>query len=187
MQKVQKNNMSNLQKQYKEEIAKKLGTELLIKNSMAVPMLSKITVNMGVKDAVSDKKNIDHGVEVLTRITGQKPRIAKAKKSIAAFKLREGDPIAVMVTLRGRRMYDFFEKLVGIVLPRIRDFRGISKRSFDGRGNYTLGLSEFTVFPEIDMGKVEKVQGLEVCISTTAKTNEEGLQLLKALGMPFEK
>ncbi len=179
--------MNNSKKQYKEVIAGKLKNELSIKNSMAVPQLKKITINMGVRDALSDKKNIEWAQEVLTQIAGQKPKVSKAKKSIAAFKLREGDPIAVMATLRGNRMYDFFEKLVGIVLPRIRDFRGVSKRSFDGAGNYTLGLSEYIVFPEIDPGKVEKVQGIEVCITTTAKNNQEGLVLLTAMGMPFEK
>jgi len=179
--------MRNLQKKYTEEYRKTLGEKLSIKNPMALPKISKITLNMGVKDALSDKKNMEKALEIMTQIAGQKPKVAKAKKSIASFKLREGDPIGVMVTLRGDRMYDFFEKLVAIVLPRIRDFRGVPLKSFDDKGNYTLGLSEFIVFPEIDAGKVDKVQGLEVCITTTAKNREEGLELLKVLGMPFEK
>lgn len=171
----------------KEELVLKLQKELGIKNSMAVPRLSKIVVNMGVKEALSDKKNIEWGISVLSLITGQKPKVTKARKSIASFKLREGDEIGLMVTLRGKRMDDFFEKLVGVVLPRLRDFHGVSKKSFDGHGNYTLGFGEYTVFPEIDLGKAEKVQGLEVTIITTAKKDEKGLALLKALGMPFQK
>lgn len=174
-------------KNHKKEIEKKVREKLGIKNPMATPRLSKITVNMGVKNAVADKKNVEEAAEILGQITGQKVKITKAKKSIASFKLREGEPIGVMATLRGERMYDFFQKLVAIVLPRLRDFRGVSGRSFDGRGNYTLGLSEYTVFPEIDPGKVNKVQGLEVCVITTAKNNEEGMALLTILGMPFEK
>ena len=142
---------------------------------------------MGVKDALADKKNIERSSEILGQIAGQKPRIMKAKKSIAAFKLREGDQIGLMVTLRGKRMYDFYQKLVTIVFPRIRDFHGVSNKSFDGHGNYTLGFSENTVFPEIDPSKIDRVQGLEVSIVTTAKDNREGSALLKALGMPFRK
>lgn len=156
-------------------------------NPNSLPKLTKIVVNMGVKDAVSDKKNLEIASSILGQITGQKPKVVKAKKSIAAFKLREGEKIALMATLRGKRMYDFFNKLTSIVLPRLRDFRGVGKESFDGHGNYTLGFSEHTVFPEIDPGKVEKVQGLEVCIVTTAKDNEQGFNLLKSLGMPFRK
>lgn len=171
----------------KEELVLKLQKELGIKNPMAVPRLSKIVVNMGIKEALSDKKNIERGISILAQITGQKPKVTKARKSIASFKLREGDEIGLMVTLRGKRMFAFFEKLVGVVLPRLRDFHGVSKKSFDGGGNYTLGLSEYTVFPEVDLSKVEKVQGLEVTIITTAKNNEEGYTLLKVLGMPFKK
>lgn len=180
-------NMVVLQKKYNEEVKQALQKQLDIKNVMAIPRLKKIVINMGIKDALSDKKNVERAVEVLTQIAGQKPQVTRAKQSIATFKLREGDQIGVKVTLRGNRMFDFMEKLIGVVLPRLRDFRGIKRTSFDSRGNYTLGLSEYTVFPEIDPGKVERVQGLEICISTTAKDTKEGLALLEALGMPFEK
>jgi large subunit ribosomal protein L5 len=179
--------MNLLQKKYREEIAKNLQTELGIKNFHAVPKLSKIVINMGVKDAVADKKNLEKAAEVLSLITGQKPKIMKAKKSISSFKLREGEEIGLMVTLRGKRMYDFFQKLVTIVFPRLRDFHGVKKESFDGKGNYTLGFAESAVFPEIDPSKIEKAQGLEISIVTTGKTNEQGYALLKALGTPFAK
>lgn len=179
--------MSNLQKRYQSDIQARLQAKLAIKNTMAVPKLAKIVVNIGVKDAISDKKNMERAIIALTQITGQKPKVAKAKKSIATFKLREGDAIGAVVTLRGKRMYDFFEKLISIVLPRVRDFHGVSKKQFDGLGNYTLGFSEHTVFPEIDIGKVDKIIGLEATIVTTAKNNEEGIALLEALGMPFQK
>lgn len=179
--------MSTLREQFKKEIADKLKKDLGLKNPMAIPALSRIVVNMGVKDALSDKKNVERAAVVLTTITGQKPRIAKAKKSIATFKLREGDEIGVVVTLRGNRMYNFFEKLVSIVLPRIRDFHGVKRESFDGRGNYTLGFSEYTVFPEIDPGKAERLQGLEISIVTTTQKDTEGMALLDSLGMPFKK
>lgn len=176
-----------LQEQYTKTIQPKLQETLKINNPMATPRLTKIVVNMGVRDAVADKKNIERATQVMATITGQKPRIAKARKSIASFKLREGDPIGVMVTLRGKRMYDFFEKLINVTLPRLKDFHGVRRTSFDGQGNYTLGFSEYAVFPEIDPASVERVQGLEMVIVTSAKTNEEGLALLEALGMPFEK
>lgn len=179
--------MADLQKKYKEEILPKLQKELGIGNSMRVPMLSKIVLNIGVKNAVADKKNMQNAINILSLISGQKPKITKAKASIAAFKIREGDEIGAMVTIRGKRMYDFFEKLVSIVFPRLKDFHGIKKTSFDNSGNYTIGFSEHTVFPEIDPGKVEKNQGIEVTIVTSAKDKEEGLTLLKALGMPFTK
>lgn len=179
--------MAGLQETYKKEIAKKLQKDLGIKNPMAVPKLAKITVNMGVKDAVADKKNIEYAVSVMEQITGQKVKVVRAKKSISSFKLRQGDKIGAMVTLRGDRMYNFFEKLISIVLPRIRDFRGVKRTSFDGRGNYSLGFSEYIVFPEIDPGKVERMMGMEVTITTTARTNEEGYALLESLGMPFQK
>lgn len=179
--------MTELHKHYKEEVIKKLQEELKIKNPMAVPALSKIIVNIGVKNAVADKKNIEIALKVLGQITGQKPKITKAKKSIASFKLREGDKIGVMVTLRGNRMYEFYTKLVKVVLPRIKDFRGVKDSSFDSRGNYTLGLAEYSVFPEIDPGKVERVQGLEICIVTTATKKEDAYAMLVALGMPFVK
>jgi len=180
--------MSNLQDKFNKEISKSLQKNLDIKNRMAVPRLKKIVVNVGVKDAIQDKKNIEKATLMLSQITGQKPKGTIAKKAISGFKLREGDRIGLMVTLRGKRMYDFFERLVGIVLPRFRDFHGAKKESFDGRGSYTLGLAESTVFPELDPGKIDQTigrQGLEISIVTSAKDNREGLELLKALGMPF--
>ena len=179
--------MENLATKFNSKIKGDLKTELAIKNIHGVPRLKKIVVNMGIKDALADKKNVEIATEVLAQITGQKPKITKAKKSIATFKLREGDRIGVMVTLRGKRMYDFYEKLVGIVLPRLRDFRGVPIKSFDGRGNYSLGFSESLVFPEIDPSNIEKVQGLEITIVTSARDNKEAEALLRALGMPFAK
>lgn len=179
--------MSNLAVRYKNEQMPKLKKDLEIKNVMAVPKLSRIVINMGIKDALSDKKNIERVVSVLSQIAGQRPKITKAKKSIASFKLREGDQIGAMVTLRGKRMYDFYEKLTNIILPRLRDFHGVKPTSFDGHGNYTLGFSEFSVFPEIDLGKIDKIQGLEVIIVTTAENDEKGYALLEALGMPFQE
>lgn len=176
-----------LRESFKKNIAKALQEKLGITSVMAVPKLIKIVVNMGVKDAIADKKNIERAVVIFTQITGQKPKITKAKQSIATFKLREGEPIGVVATLRGKRMYDFFVKVTRIVLPRLRDFRGVGTKQFDSRGNYTLGFAEHTVFPEIDPGKVEKVFGLEVVIVTTAKNEKEGFALLEALGMPFKK
>jgi len=179
--------MENLALRYNTKIKLDLKKELNIKNLYGVPKINKIVVNMGIKDALSDKKNIDNAIQVLTQITGQKPKVTKAKKSISTFKLREGDKIGAVVTLRGKRMYDFYEKLVGIVLPRIRDFRGISTKSFDGRGNYSLGFSESMVFAEIDPSKLEKIQGVEITIVTSAKDNKEAEALLRAMGMPFIK
>lgn len=179
--------MNILQEKFNKEIAKGLKEELGIKNAHAVPALLKIVINMGVKDALSDKKNIEKAAEVLSLIAGQKPRIMKAKKSISTFKLREGDEIGLMTTLRGKRMFDFYQKLTTIVFPRFRDFHGVKKESFDGNGNYTLGFPESTVFSEIDPSKVDKIQGLEISIVTSAKNDEEGYALLKALGMPFKK
>lgn len=170
-----------------KDVAIDLGEKLNIKNPMAVPRLAKIVVNIGVKDAISDKKNIEKAEAVLSQITGQKAKVAKAKRAIAGFKLREGDEIGAMVTLRGKRMHRFFEKIVSIVLPRLRDFHGVKRESFDGYGNYTLGFAEDTVFPEVDPAKIDKMQGVEVTIVTTARNNEEGMVLLEALGMPFRK
>jgi large subunit ribosomal protein L5 len=178
---------NSLQENFKNELIKKLQEQLGIKNINAVPVLQKIVVNMGVKDALADKKNVEKAAELLGQITGQKPRVMKAKKSISTFKLREGDEVGLKVTLRGKRMYDFYQKLVTIVFPRFRDFHGVRKASFDGRGNYTLGFEESTVFPEIDASKFEKVQGVELSIVTTAKDDNQGYELLKALGMPFQK
>ncbi len=179
--------MSALLTKFNDQIVKDLQKDLGMQNFFAVPRIKKIVINVGIKDALSDKKNIDNSVTILTQITGQKPKITAAKKSIATFKLREGDKIGAVVTLRGVRMYDFYEKLVGIVLPRLRDFRGVPKKSFDGRGNYSLGFSEAIVFPEIDPSKIEKNQGVEITIVTSARNNEEAAKLLTALGMPFEK
>lgn len=179
--------MNTLQQNYQENISKKLKENLGLKNAHQIPRLSKIVINMGVKGALDDKKNIDKALDILSLIAGQKPAIKKAKKSISTFKLREGDPVGVMVTLRGKRMYDFYQKLTSIVFPRLRDFHGVKVDSFDGRGNYTLGFAESTVFPEIDPSRVDLQQGLEISIVTTAKKDEEGKELLKALGMPFQK
>lgn len=170
-----------------EEKQKQLKEKLGIKNMHAVPRISKIVINMGVKDALSDKKNIEKAQAVLSRISGQKPKVTKAKKAISTFKLRQGDEIGLVVTLRRKRMYDFYEKLANIVLPRLRDFHGVPTTSFDGRGNYTLGFTESTVFPEIDPATIDRAQGLEIVIVTTAKDNKEGFALLENLGMPFVK
>lgn len=177
----------DLQTKYNKELSGKLAQDLSIKNVNAIPKLIKIVINMGIKDALADKSNLEKAQGIITQITGQKPKVTKARKSIATFKLREGDKIGLMVTLRGKRMFSFFEKLTKIVLPRIRDFRGVSLKSFDERGNYNLGFSENTVFPEIDPGKAEKIQGLEITIVTSAKDRKEGEALLRALGMPFAK
>lgn len=179
--------MDNLQTRFKKEIAGVLQKELGLKNPMAVPTLSKIVVNMGVKDAIVDKKNLEKASLILAQVTGQKPKWASAKKSISSFKLREGDKIGLVVTLRGKKMYDFLERLISIVLPRFRDFHGVKKVSFDGNGNYTLGFTESTVFPEIDPGEIDKVQGFEASIVTTAKDDKSGFALLKAMRMPFQK
>ena len=179
--------MSTFEENFKKEILQKLKENLGIKNTYATPRLSKIVINMGVRDVLLDKKNMEKGSAILSRIAGQKAKVMKAKKAISTFKLRQGDEIALMVTLRGKRMYDFFEKLTKIVLPRIRNFSGVSRNSFDGRGNYTLGFPESTVFPEIDPGKVDKIQGFEVSIVTSAADDKSGFALLKALGMPFVK
>lgn len=172
---------------YQKEVVKKLQEELGIKNPMALPKLTKIVVNMGVRNAIADKKNMEIGQQVMELITGQKPKVTSAKKSISSFKLREGDKIGLVVTLRGNRMYDFFGKLVDVVLPRLKDFRGVSKDSFDAQGNYTLGLSEYSVFPEVDPGKIDRIQGLQITVTTNARTKEEGLAFLKSMGVPFVK
>jgi len=177
----------NLRDRFTKEIAGQLKKELEVKNNMALPKLLKIVVNMGVKDALLDKKSVEKAAGVIAQITGQKPKVTKAKKSISTFKLREGDEVGLVVTLRGKRMYDFFEKITTIVLPRLRDFHGVKTTSFDKHGNYTLGFVESAVFPEIDPAKVDKIQGLEVSIVTTAKEDKKGFALLKALGMPFKK
>lgn len=179
--------MEPLQQRFQKTITQALGKQLGISNPMAVPRLTKIVVNMGVRDAIADKKNIERATTALATITGQKPKVTRAKQSIAGFKLRENDPIGLVVTLRGKRMYAFFDKLVKIVLPRLRDFHGVKRTSFDGRGNYTLGMVEYTVFPEIDPGSVERMQGMEIVFVTTATENNAGMKLLEAMGMPFTK
>ncbi|MGC4378194.1 50S ribosomal protein L5 [Fictibacillus sp. Mic-4] len=179
--------MSRLQDRYKNEIVPSLVEKFNYSSVMEVPKIEKIVVNMGVGDAVSNSKVLDTAVEELTQIAGQKPVITRAKKSIAGFKLREGMPIGTKVTLRGERMYEFLDKLITVALPRVRDFRGVSKKAFDGRGNYTLGIKEQLIFPEIDYDKVNKVRGMDIVIVTTAKTDEEARELLTQVGMPFQK
>ena len=179
--------MNRLNQRYNEEIVKKMMERYGYSSVMECPKLVKIVVNMGVGDAIGNPKALEEAVSELTAITGQKPVITKAKKSIANFKLREGMEIGCMVTLRGERMYDFFDKLVSISLPRVRDFRGVSRTAFDGRGNYTLGVKEQLIFPEINYDKVAIVRGMDIVIVTTAKTNEEAYTLLEELGMPFTK
>ena len=174
-----------LKTRFVKEIAPALMKELDRKNPMAVPHLHKIVVNMGMGEATQNAKVLDPAVAELTQITGQKPVTTKAKKSIAAFKVREGQAIGAMVTLRGDRMYEFFDRLVNVVLPRVRDFRGVSTKSFDGRGNYTLGLRDQLIFPEIDYARVDKLKGMNVTIVTTARSDDESRSLLKQLGMPF--
>lgn len=180
-------NHTRLLDRYNSEIKAELMKKFEYKSVMQVPSLNKIVINIGVGDATQDKKRIEEAVEELAVISGQKPIITKAKKSIATFKLREGEPIGCKVTLRGIRMYEFFDKLVSISLPRVRDFRGVSKNSFDGKGNYTLGIKEQLIFPEIDYDKVVKVRGMDIIIVTTAKSDEEAYALLKELGMPFSR
>jgi large subunit ribosomal protein L5 len=176
---------ARLKEHYKKEVRKKLQEEFQIKNPMAVPKVEKIVLNMGVGEAIQNAKILDSAVEELATIAGQKPVITRAKKSIAAFKLREGVPIGTMVTLRGERMYEFLDRLISIALPRVRDFRGVPTRSFDGRGNFTLGVRDHLIFPEIDAGKVDKVKGMNITIVTTAKDDEQARALLRELGMPF--
>ena len=176
-----------LKEQYDKEVLPQLMKDFKYKNVMQAPKLDKVVINIGVGEAVSDMKVLDGAVADLTAITGQKPIIRRAKKSIASFKLREGMPIGTKVTLRGVRMYEFFDRLVNFSMPRIRDFRGISDKSFDGRGNYTLGIKEQIIFPEIEYDKIDKLRGMNITIATTAKTDEEGKALLKQLGMPFRK
>ena len=179
--------VNRLQTKYETEVKKALLEEYKYSSTMQIPALSKIVVNIGVGDATQDSKRLEEAVSELAQITGQKPIITKAKKSIASFKLREGQEIGCKVTLRGIRMWDFLDKLVSIALPRVRDFRGFSKNAFDGRGNYTLGVKEQLIFPEIDYDKVAKVRGMDVVIVTTAKTDKEAYTLLELLGMPFAR
>ena len=177
--------MARLKEKYINEVVPGLQEKFNYSNVMAIPKLDKVTINIGLGEAVANPKAVDAAMNDLMAITGQKPVVTKAKKSIATFKVRQGMTIGVKVTLRGERMYEFVDKLVSIALPRVRDFHGVSPKSFDGRGNYSLGLKEQLIFPEIEYDKVDKVRGLEVVFSTTAKTDEEGRELLKLLGMPF--
>ena len=179
--------MARLRDKYKNEIAPALAKEFDIKNPMAIPRLEKVVVNMGLGEASSNAKILDVAAEELKAIAGQKPVITKAKKSIAAFKLRQGMNIGSMVTLRGERMYEFLDRLISVALPRVRDFRGVSAKAFDGRGNYTLGVREQLIFPEIDFNKVDKTRGMNISIVTTAETDDQARSLLKALGMPFRQ
>jgi large subunit ribosomal protein L5 len=176
---------ARLKERYQKEVAPAIAKEFGIENPMAVPRLEKIVVNMGMGEAIANAKILDTAADEVRAIVGQKPVITKAKKSIASFKLRQGMPIGVMVTLRGDRMYEFFDRLVSIALPRVRDFRGVSPKAFDGRGNYTIGVREQLIFPEIDFNKVEKMRGMNISIVTTARTDEQARSLLKSLGMPF--
>ena len=177
--------MSRLKEIYQKDVVPQLTKTFGYKNVMQVPRLSKITLNMGLGEAVQNVKILDSAVDELSLISGQKAVITKAKRSIAIYKLREGMPIGAMVTLRRKRMLDFFDKLVNVALPRVRDFRGVSAKAFDGRGNYSLGIREQIIFPEINLDKIDKIKGLNISIVTTAKTDEEGKELLRLLGMPF--
>jgi len=179
--------MNRLKEKFLKEVSPALMSKFGYKSVMQVPQVNKIVINMGVGDAVQNTKSLDAAVEELTIITGQKPVVTKAKKSIAGFRLREGMPIGAKVTLRGDRMYEFLDKLIAISLPRVRDFRGVSKKAFDGRGNYTLGVKEQLIFPEIDYDKVSKVRGMDIVIVTTANSDEEARELLTQFGMPFQK
>jgi large subunit ribosomal protein L5 len=178
--------MSQLKEKYEKEIAPKLQEQFGLKNPYEIPRLEKIVLNMGLGEAIQNMKVLDAAVEELKAIAGQKPVITRAKKSIAAFKLREGMPIGCMVTLRRQYMWNFFNKLVNIALPRVRDFRGVSGKAFDGNGNYSLGIKEHIIFPEVDYDKIDKIKGLNVSVVTTAKSDEAGKALLKLLGMPFK-
>jgi large subunit ribosomal protein L5 len=177
--------MSRLRERYEKEVAPALKKEFGYPNVMAIPRIRKVVVNMGLGDATQNAKIVDTGADELSRITGQRPVVTKAKKSIAQFKVRKGMPIGTMVTLRGERMWEFLDRLIAVALPRVRDFRGVSPRGFDGRGNYTLGLKDQLLFPEIDYMKVDKARGMNISVVTTARTDEESRKLLQLLGMPF--
>lgn len=181
------NEMNNLEKKYQQEIRPKLAKEFALKNVLAVPSVVKVVLNIGLGQASQEKNLIEKAAEDLRVITGQKPKINKARLAIAGFKIRKDDPIGLMVTLRGRRMYDFLEKLFKIVLPRLRDFKGVSSSGFDSHGNYNLGLSEQIVFPEIDYAKIDKIRGLQITIVTNAQDSQKAKRLLEEMGMPFEK
>jgi large subunit ribosomal protein L5 len=178
---------ARLKERYQKEVAPAIAREFGIKNPMAIPRVEKVVLNMGMGEAIANAKILDTATDELRSITGQKPVVTKAKKSIASFKLRQGMPIGVMVTLRGDRMYEFLDRLVSIALPRVRDFRGVSPKAFDGRGNYTIGVREQLIFPEIDFNKVDKLRGMNISIVTTARNDEQARALLKGLGMPFRQ
>src|SRR5205809_225500 len=182
-----KKSKARLREKFEKEIKPALMKEFSLKNTMAVPRIHKVVINMGVGEATSNAKVLDPAVNEMTQITGQKPVITKAKKSIAAFKVRAGMPIGVMTTLRGDHMYEFLDRLLNVALPRVRDFRGVSTKSFDGRGNYTLGLRDQLIFPEIDYAKVDKTKGMNVTIVTTAQSDDQARSLLKLMGMPFRQ
>jgi large subunit ribosomal protein L5 len=179
--------MVRLQQYYREQVVPRLRQDLKIENVMQVPRISKITVNMGVGEAVADKKVMDAAVADLTKITGQKPLVTKSRKAIASFKIRAGLPIGAKVTLRGARMYEFLDRLINIAMPRIRDFRGVSPRSFDGQGNYSLGVKEQIIFPEIQYDQIDQVRGMDITITTTARDDRHGRALLEAFNFPFRK
>ncbi|HEV2861611.1 MAG TPA: 50S ribosomal protein L5 [Pyrinomonadaceae bacterium] len=176
---------ARLKERYQSEIAPALAKEFGIENPMAIPRVEKVVINMGLGEAIANAKIVDTAADELRSITGQKPVTTRAKKSIAAFKLRQGMPIGTMVTLRGERMYEFLDRLIAVALPRVRDFRGVSPKAFDGRGNYTLGVRDQLIFPEIDFNKVDKTRGMNISIVTTARDDEQARALLRALGMPF--
>tara|TARA_B100000427_G_C15387949_1_gene541960 strand:- start:260 stop:805 length:546 start_codon:yes stop_codon:yes gene_type:complete len=179
--------MIPLKEHYNKVVVPELKESLGVKSNMAVPRISKVTLNMGVGEALSDKKLLEKAVEDMTLISGQKPLVTKVRKSVANFKIRDGMPIGCKVTLRGERMYDFLQRLLGIAIPRERDFRGLDTRSFDGRGNYSMGIKEHIIFPEIDYDKIDKLRGMDITVSTTAKNNEEGELLLRAMKFPFKE
>jgi len=179
--------MNRLRERYSRDVLPALRKEFGYKNVMAVPKITKVVVNMGLGEATQNAKIIDTGVDEVARVAGQKPVVTKARKSIANFKLRQGQSIGAMVTLRGDRMYEFFDRLVSVALPRVRDFKGVSPKAFDGKGNYTLGVREQVIFPEINYDKVEKIKGLNITVVTTARNDEEGRALLRHLGMPFRQ
>jgi large subunit ribosomal protein L5 len=179
--------MARLREKYQEEVAPKLAEQFQYQSTMQIPKLKKIVVNMGLGEAIQNIKILDSAAEELAQLTGQKAVITRARQSIAAFKLRKGMPIGCMVTLRGERMYEFFDKLVNVALPRVRDFRGISSKALDGRGNYTLGIKEHIIFPEIDYDKIDKIKGMNITIVTTARTDDEARTLLSLMGMPFKQ
>ncbi|TPE50002.1 50S ribosomal protein L5 [Maribrevibacterium harenarium] len=179
--------MARLKQVYKDQVVAKLTEQFGYKNVMEVPKITKITLNMGVGEAIADKKLLENAVNDLTALSGQKVVVTKARKSVAGFKIRDGYPIGCKVTLRGDRMWDFFDRLVDVAIPRIRDFRGLNPKSFDGRGNYSMGVKEQIIFPEIDYDKVDRVRGMDITITTTARTDEEGRALLAAFSFPFKK